>query len=267
MTEPNDFPPAPPNPDLPPAGETPFIDRYHIHPLLFAFGSLFLIFILYQVVGAALTLIIAGTPEVTPENAPTVRWLVVCGQVLFIFIPTLFLARLGFSHPGDVFRFRTPGIIELALAFVALFSLQEVFTSYQFFQDKLPLPDSVHRILDPLKKILEDVTANLLHASSTAELVAVIIVVAVVPAIVEEMLFRGLIKKTFERILSPAVAAHLTGVISIRLRSFRSSDSGYFLQSCGTGRRRCFFRWRRTFSIIFSPLLPCITAFATAPLP
>ena len=45
------------------------------------------------------------------------------------------------------------------------------------------------------------------------ELSAVILIVAVVPAIVEELLFRGLIQKIFERLMSPVVSAVLAGTI------------------------------------------------------
>jgi membrane protease YdiL (CAAX protease family) len=190
-----------------------FIDRHAIHPLTFAIGSLVLIFILYQVGGGLLTLFVAGVTQVSPSNAAAIRLLTVIGQIGFIFIPTLILARLFTTRLSEVYCFRIPGLLESVFALIALFSLQRVFEAYIFFQDLVPLPELLREFTEPFKRALEELTKVIVHAGSPMELIAVILVVAVVPAIVEESLFRGLIQKVFERLMSPAVAAILTGTV------------------------------------------------------
>jgi len=75
------------------------------------------------------------------------------------------------------------------------------------------MPEILREVVEPIKKLFEELTKVLLRADSPLELLVVILVVAVVPAIVEELLFRGLIQKIFERLMSPVVSAVLAGTI------------------------------------------------------
>jgi uncharacterized protein len=193
--------------------ELSFVERKAIHPLLFAFVSLLLIFLLYQVGGGVLTFLVSGTASVTRENVWTIRWLTVIGQLCFILLPTLLLAKLFSTRLSKVFQFRVPGIRESTSALIALFSLQRVFEAYMFFQERVPLPEILRDILEPIKRMFEELTKELVRADSPGELLAVIFVIAVIPSIVEELLFRGLIQKVFERLLSQIVAAILAGTI------------------------------------------------------
>jgi uncharacterized protein len=190
-----------------------FIDRHAIHPFAFVIASLVFIFLLYQVVGGVLTVIVAGAAFVTRDNVWTMGWLTITGQLCFILLPTLLMARLFAARLRSVFQFRVPGIRESLLALIALISLQRVFEAYMFFQDMVPLPKLFQDLLDPLKKVIEQLMTELIRADSHMELLFVIVVVAVVPAIVEELLFRGLIQKVLERLMSPLVAAILAGTL------------------------------------------------------
>ena len=197
----------------PTAGSTSFVDRYSIHPLFFAFASLVIVFLLYQVGGGLLTFLVIGTSSVTRDNVWAMRWLTLAGQLCFILGPTLLLARLIAPRLREVFQWRIPGLRESTLALLALFSLQRVFEGYMYFQERVPMPEILREILEPIKKLFEELTKVLIRADSPLELFAVILVVAVAPAIVEELLFRGLIQKTFERLMSPVVSAVLAGTI------------------------------------------------------
>ena len=190
-----------------------FVDRYGIHPLLFAFGSLVFVFLLYQIGGGVLTFLIIGTTSITRDNVWAMRWLTIAGQLCFILVPTLFLAWLFTIRLREVFQWRVPGLRESTLALLALFSLQRVFEAYMFFQERIPMPEIFREIIEPIKKMFEELTKVLLRADSPLELLVVVLVVAIVPAIVEELLFRGLIQKIFERLMSPVVSAVLAGTI------------------------------------------------------
>ncbi len=197
--------------------ETPltlsFIDRHEIHPVLFAFLSLIFIFLLYQVGGGIITFLVIGSMSITRENVWTIRYLTVFGQLCFILLPTLFLARLTTTKMKSVFPFRIPGLLESTLALLALFSLQRVFEVYIFFQKLIPMPELVREFLEPIRKMFLELIKVLIRADSPFELFAVVFVVAITPSIVEELLFRGYIQKTFERMMSPIVAAILSGTI------------------------------------------------------
>jgi uncharacterized protein len=213
MTESNDHIPGPADNEQLTTDELSFVDRHAIHPLIFAFASLVLVFLLYQVGGGIMTFLVTGATSITRENVWTMRWLTLIGQLCFILIPTLLLARLLATRLRDVFQFRVPGLRESTLALLALFSLQRVFEAYMFFQERVPLPDILREIIEPIKRMFEELTRVLLRADSPIELLFVILIVAVVPAVVEELLFRGLIQKIFERLMSPVVSAVLAGTI------------------------------------------------------
>jgi len=90
------------------AGELSFVDRHAIHPLLFAFASLVFVFILYQVGGGVLTFLVIGATSITRDNVWTMRWLTLAGQLCFILVPTVLLARLFTTRLREVFQFRVP---------------------------------------------------------------------------------------------------------------------------------------------------------------
>jgi len=213
MKEFNEHLPDSPDQEQGEGEELSFVDRYSIHPLLFAFASLVFVFLFYQVGGGVLTFLVAGATSITRDNVWTIRWLTVTGQLGFILLPTFLLARLFTTRLREVFQLRVPGLRESTLALLALFSLQRVFEAYMYFQERVPMPEVLREVVEPLKKMFEELTKVLLRADSPLELFAVILVVAVVPAIVEELLFRGLIQKVFERLMSPVVSAVLAGTI------------------------------------------------------
>ncbi|HVN48963.1 MAG TPA: CPBP family intramembrane glutamic endopeptidase [Bacteroidota bacterium] len=190
-----------------------FVERHNIHPFLFAIATLIIIFVLYQVGGGLIVFFATGTGSVTPGNVQLVRLLTMAGQIFFLFVPTIWFARLFSRRTHELFSLRMPSVQESLLALAALFSLQRVCEAYMFFQDKIPVPKLLQDFLDPLKKMMENLTAVLIHSDSLPELFFVILVVAIVPAIAEELLFRGLIQHTFNKIMPPVAAAMLTGII------------------------------------------------------
>lgn len=193
--------------------EQSFVERHHIHPIVFAVGCLFIVFVLYQLAAGTLTYLIIGSSTVTRENVTEIRLLTVAGQLACILLPTLVLTRLLSRRMSGVFGWRVPSVAETFFAVTGLFFLQQIFQIYLFFQDLIPLPDVIRNVVDPFKKMLEEMFRGLVQAETIPELLFVILVVAFVPAIVEELLFRGLIQKSLERSLNGVQAAILAGTI------------------------------------------------------
>jgi uncharacterized protein len=214
MTEQQDHIPETPTPQNEALIESlSFVERHNIHPLLFACAVLAIIFVLYQAGGGLVVFFAVGAGEITRNNVQLVRLLTMLGQLLFLLLPTLLFARLLSRKKHEIFPVRVPGIQESMVVLVALFSLQRVFEAYLFFQDKVPIPKLLQELLDPIKKMMESLVAVLVHTESMPELFFVILVVAIVPAIAEELLFRGLIQSTFNRMMPPSAAAILSGII------------------------------------------------------
>ena len=204
-------PPGAADPSVPPEPLPP-VDRAGIHPMLFAFGVLAAIFVLYQIGGGLITFLVAGA-SVTRDNVTLMRLLTLFGQVVLILLPVLGFSRLLSRDWHEVFPMRTPSWPEATYALVALFALQRVLEVYQLLQDQIPLPQYLQQILTPLREMFETLVRTLAGASSIPELLFVIVVVAAVPALVEEFMFRGLIQRAFERVMSPLVAAVFAGTI------------------------------------------------------
>jgi len=66
-------------------------------------------------------------------------------------------------------------------------------------QDMIPFPEDLQRMLDSLKKLLEETERVLVQANSPGEFLFVLLVVALVPAVSEELLFRGSSRETSRR--------------------------------------------------------------------
>lgn len=196
----------------PPLPQPSFVVRYSVSPFVFAFVSLLLIFILYQVVGGLLTLLFVGA-KVTSDTVTMHRMFTMGGQFFFLLLPTLILARLLDRESSHVFPWRMPHVGETVFAVMSLLFLQETLQIYLFFQDRVPLPEQISKFTEPARQMLEEMFRTLVSAQSVPELLFVILVVAVTPAIAEELLFRGLIQSSLGRVLKPWRAAIWTGVI------------------------------------------------------
>lgn len=190
-----------------------FIERRNIHPVLFAFLSLIVIFVLYQVGGGVITFFLIGGGKVTGENVNSVRLFTMLGQVLLIFVPTLVLARLLSPRLRTVFPLRAPSWQESVYGVIGLLSLQRIFEVYIYFQDSIPIPEAIRKLIDPIRQMMDEMMKSLLQTHSIHEFLFVVFVVAFVPAIVEEFLFRGLVQKSFDKAVPPVASALLTGTI------------------------------------------------------
>lgn len=139
-----------------------------------------------------------------------VRISVIISQFLFLLLPTIWFIRRW--HTKDLLRyvrFRKIPIAEILTAFVGaiLFFFVSAGIS-NFMMHQIHFPDFLARI-DSL----------VFAANSPSELVWVIVVVCVTPAICEETLFRGYIQRTLERTMgvkSLFVAGILFGLYHMR---------------------------------------------------
>jgi len=179
----------------PPGEPAPLLQR--MHPVAFCILALALIFVLYQLVGGVLTLLVAHW-QITEANVTLVRWATILGQILFILVPTLLLARARHGGGAAFFRLRVPDLRDLVATMVGVFALQQMMQAYMVAQDMIPLPAGVQEFLDSMKRLLEETERLLVQANSPGEFLFVIAVVALVPALSEELLFRGLVQRNLE---------------------------------------------------------------------
>jgi len=196
---------APPGPPVP-----PFLKR--IQPVTFAVVSLFAVFFFYQIVAGAVTLLLFRG-RVTDDNVTLFRWATVIGELTCILLPTVVLVKLRHSHIRGFFRFRIPHTTEIVVTVIGIFALQQMLEGYMALQEAIPLPAPVQHYVEMLRSLFEESYRILVTANSPLEFIAVVCTVALVPAIAEEVLFRGLVQRSMEEAVGGLSAALITGVI------------------------------------------------------
>ncbi len=190
-----------------------------INPIAAAFIGLIGGFILYQIVGGVITLLIFGMNlDTAPVNA--VRLMTMGGQILFMLLPALLFSKWFYLDVSAVIRTRVPSWKEFALFGIGIIILtpllQYVITVQNYLIDiwaaSSPFINSIKSALDSLNDLVEKTYGNLLTAHNIYEAFLVILVVAFVPALCEETLFRGFIQKSFELKIKPVWAALITAI-------------------------------------------------------
>jgi membrane protease YdiL (CAAX protease family) len=109
---------------------------------------------------------------------------------------------------------------ELLLFVLGIIILTPLLQSYLYIQnyfiEKLaevsPFINSIKFLLDSLNELIEKTFGNLIRADNVPEMLLVIITISVVPAICEEVMFRGYIQRSFGFKFRPHIAAVLTAV-------------------------------------------------------
>ena len=196
---------------------------HDIYPLLSPVAAAFLGliggFFLYQFVGGMLTLVIFGFDlESAPVNS--LRLMTMAGQVLFILLPALLFARWIYGDVSDLISLKLPEYMELALFSIGVIVLIPLLQSYlyiqnyfiEYFAANSETVNSFKNFFDSLNELVDKTYGNLLKADSIPEMFLVIIVIAIVPAICEEVMFRGYIQRSFEFKMKPFWAALITAV-------------------------------------------------------
>ncbi len=201
-------------PDDSPGGIQP-----QISPIAAAFIGLIGGFILYQVIGGVITLLIFG---MNIESAPvnSVRLMTMAGQILFILLPALLFSKWFYIDISAVIRTRVPSWKEFVLFGIGIIILTPLLQYFITIQNYLidiwaansSFINSIKSSLDSLNDLVEKTYGDLLSAHNIYEGLLVIAVVAIVPAICEETMFRGFIQKSFELRIKPVRAALITAI-------------------------------------------------------
>jgi len=190
-----------------------------ISPVAVAFIGLIGGFFLYQIVGGLLTLLIFGLDI---ENAPVngIRLMTMAGQILFILLPALVFSRFFYSDVTKFLRIKIPNWKEVLLFTIGIAILTVLLQNYLYIQNyfidqlanSVPLIKTIKELLDTLNAYVEKTYGSLLQANSVYEGILIVFVVAIVPALSEEAMFRGLVQRSFEMKMKPFYAALITAI-------------------------------------------------------
>lgn len=189
-----------------------------LQPAVFIVITLISVFITYQVFGGLLTVLIVGVDLKTiPGNLNNTRIILLFSQFMFILFPAILLSILQGNKFKETFRIRKPDMIIFFLSILGLIIVQPFLQAYMVIQNKIifsiPFGAEAIKQIKDLFDALEQTTLSLVIANNLMEFIFVAFVIAVTPAICEEMLFRGLIFKNFERISLRKNSIFFTGLI------------------------------------------------------
>ncbi len=205
-----------------------FLERSEFHPLLVAFLALLLGLVLFQVVMApiatALMLVKSGVPlgsllsnleQVIEEHAQALITANTLSLILGIAVPTLVLTWLHTSRPDAFLRLRSPNFVLMGLGVVGLFFLLPIVHWLGNLNSALPLPQAIRDFDQSQMDMIERVLGGDLGLWFS------LIMLAVTPALCEEVFFRGYLQRLMERglgIWGGIVASGLVfGLYHIRL--------------------------------------------------
>lgn len=197
------------------------MERAKFPPLLSAFIGLIVAFLLFQGVSTVFLILATmqgGTPLtdlMTPdglsdflaENADTVIWANTIGQVFGLLIPGLLFTRLHTSSVRSFIRLRPTSGRDLIWSSVGLLGLIPLVHFSAGFFDSLPWPEWVRTLEDGQMALIEQILTQ------DFSLVFAVSMLALTPAICEEVLFRGYIQRQAERSIGAWGGILFSGII------------------------------------------------------
>ena len=211
------------NPDSPSSAfrADGMLERASFPPLLSAILGLIVAFLLFQ--GISTVVLIAVTVQggtalgelLTPEglstflaeNADKVIWANTIGQVFGLLIPGLLFARWHSSTVKAFIRLRRTTGYHLVWASIGLLGLIPLVHFSAGLFDSLPWPEWVRTLEDGQMALIEQILTQ------DFSLVFAISMLALTPAICEEVLFRGFIQRQSERSLGAWGGILFSGII------------------------------------------------------
>lgn len=180
-----------------------------ISPVLLAWVSLPVIFIIYQGLGSVLVLFL-GNADLSQEINGT-RISQGLAQLFFLILPVYFLVRLHTRQVANYTFLGKTGLPSAAwvLIPVSIVSIQPFIQTIGYAERQIPWPDQMLALRDQLEGMMK----LLVTANGVSELILIILVVSVIPAFAEEFYFRGYLLRNFSRKHTPLTAVILTGAL------------------------------------------------------
>lgn len=197
-----------------------WLERQQFAPLVTAFLALILALVLFQVLitpvvtiallafnGVPLNELLNNLERVLEEQARVIITANTVGQILGIALPALLLARWHSSRGAAFLRLRSPDVPLLVMAVFGLFFLMPVVQWFGTVNEWLPLPEAIREFDQQQMDLVEKVLA------SDFGVLFSLAMLAITPAVCEELLFRGYAQRQFERGLGAIGGIVASGVL------------------------------------------------------
>jgi uncharacterized protein len=189
-----------------------FVDKHGINPVLFGAISIFVIFITYQIIGSLVVFLSFGA-DFKSMSPNMIRIVSSFGQIIFLLLPTLFLTKLMPDKFKEIFKLNKISIPLIFFIIISVFAIMEIAQVLLILQSQIPLPESLQTAVNEFKQEIEETYRTLVYADNFGELSFVVLVIAIIPALCEELLFRGLIQYNFIKGLGAKSGIIFTGIL------------------------------------------------------
>ncbi len=177
------------------------------HPILFGLGAGICLVVLFNVA------MVAVREFVDPEILGRDAWLVGVLQLVFMFLPTLLLARLRGGSISETLGFRRAHFSVYIAVILGVIALSPIVQALILIQELYLIPPAIMRKYHELESTANDLYTGLLHTGGGWRILIPLMVGSVIPGLSEETLFRGLMLGSFRERLRPMTAIILTAVV------------------------------------------------------
>lgn len=160
----------------------------------------------YSLLGGMLFLMTGGDiDDINP-------WYIAVSQILFLLIPTILMTKMLRMEFSDVFRPNLPSVKFILLSSLGIIFI-EIFTEGYMSVQEYIIPESW---MSRYKELFADYSQNIVNLIGEGDITILIrasLVIAVVPAISEEFLFRGFLQTNLEKRINIVSAIALSSVL------------------------------------------------------
>ena len=197
-----------------------WLERHGFHPLFLAAFGLIAAFVLFQlIISPAATILLLMAKGIPPadmlgeleslieDHARSLLAANTIGQVLGLAVPAYLLARLHSSRPLAFLRLRSGDFAIVVLAAIGLLGLTPAIQWLGTINEQLPLPDFIRAFEQSQLELIERVL------SIDTGLLFNLVVLAITPALCEELLFRGYVQRQLERGAGIVAGILISGVV------------------------------------------------------
>ncbi len=182
--------------------------RRNFNHLAFGLGIALGIFFLYQLMGGGL----AGIMLFTGYK----EWLWLAqgiGQVVFMLFPAILVMKYSpLGHRGLLRYEGQTSKIQWIAGIIGILAFQLFADSFTTLQEQL-IPQSIMPLYENMKQQMESMYATLLGGGGGVNIIKGLVIGAIIPALSEEVLFRGIMQRSLEQVWSPLRAILWTSVI------------------------------------------------------
>jgi membrane protease YdiL (CAAX protease family) len=195
------------------------LEKPRYAPLKAGLIGFLVMFLTFNIVGAILEVLIFGFKSHDLGSTPA-RMLQISNELWFFLLPGLAFSLFVYQDVTKVIRLNRVKLWELAAFSVGLFVLIPALgylTVLQNFlitilQDKFHWIKATVNYAVSLDKVMQDAYGSLLHPNNILDQILIVAVVAVTPAVCEEVFFRGFLQRSFELRYNKVIGAILAAV-------------------------------------------------------